>query len=289
MRALHAVRRASSSFGNQPEADTTHSQGQPSPGTAHEEGAEGGPGSGRARRVLVVAVALAGVALVPLSLLLSGPGDRHRPSPARQEADNDALGTGRQESRPGALLPSDHPADGTTGARDEDKGRKKEGGEAGADRGSDGGGATPTATTGASRRDGTDTATDPATDAGNQISALVGLQSGKCLTAGGGAQLTIRTCTGAAAQMWDFRPDGTIRSQGLCMDLATTSKSNGTAIRTATCDGDASQQFQLNAVDDLVARIATKCADVYDAKSTNGTPVILWPCTGTANQTWHRR
>ncbi|MFF5900838.1 RICIN domain-containing protein [Streptomyces argenteolus] len=145
---------------------------------------------------------------------------------------------------------------------------------------------------------GTPVASTPASDAkkpGAKAApvtgqALIGQQSGKCLSAGdGGAQLTIRTCDGSAGQRWEFRSDGTARSQGQCMDLAGTSKDNGTAIRVSPCTGAASQQFRLNATDDLVAGFAAKCVDVYDGQSADGTRAVLWPCTGAANQTWTRR
>ncbi|ODA71921.1 hypothetical protein APS67_003791 [Streptomyces sp. AVP053U2] len=40
---------------------------------------------------------------------------------------------------------------------------------------------------------------------------------------------------------------------------------------------------------DLVSlKAGDKCADVWWGKEANGTPVRLWPCTGTAHQTWRR-
>ncbi|MFP8885415.1 ricin-type beta-trefoil lectin domain protein [Streptomyces mangrovi] len=116
--------------------------------------------------------------------------------------------------------------------------------------------------------------------------------SGKCLSAGrgtDGTQLVLSTCNGSAEQRWDFRPDGTIRSKGLCMDVAWASKENGTAIQVARCSGNPAQRFHLNETEDLVAGIADKCVDVYDGRTADGTPAILWPCTGSANQTWYRR
>ncbi|MFJ8982489.1 RICIN domain-containing protein [Streptomyces sp. NPDC102282] len=114
-------------------------------------------------------------------------------------------------------------------------------------------------------------------------------QSGKCLSGGSaGTPLTIRGCKGSADQRWEFRSDGTVRSQGLCMDLVGASKDNGTFVRVASCTGAAAQQFHLNATDDLVSRFAAKCVDVYDSRSADGTRAILWPCSGAANQTWTR-
>ncbi|WP_338674824.1 ricin-type beta-trefoil lectin domain protein [Streptomyces sp. SCSIO 30461] len=138
--------------------------------------------------------------------------------------------------------------------------------------------------------------TPPKSDAGDGERSskagyfLIGRDAGMCLhPSSAGNQLTLAKCDGQDEQRWDFRPDGTIRSKGLCMDVAWGSRENGTAIQVARRSGNPAQQFYLNVTEDLVARIATKCVDIYDGQTANGTPAILWPCTGSANQTWFRR
>ncbi|MER5552009.1 RICIN domain-containing protein [Streptomyces sp. NPDC002793] len=119
--------------------------------------------------------------------------------------------------------------------------------------------------------------------------ALVSAQTGKCLSAGSGkdgTQLVLWTCDGSASQRWDFRSDGTVRALNMCMDVAWASTENLTAIQVAHCSGNQAQQFRLNSTQDLVAGIAGKCVDIYMGRTANGTPAVLFPCSGDPNQTW---
>jgi len=130
---------------------------------------------------------------------------------------------------------------------------------------------------------------------------LVSHASDKCLTQHHGPQterstpLTISTCTGAANQLWEFLPDDTIRSQGMCMDLTNGRTADLTVIGSTRCNGTAAQRFYLNGADDLTslkasdARGKLMCVDVYDGRTADGSQVILWPCTGQANASWSRR
>ena len=104
-----------------------------------------------------------------------------------------------------------------------------------------------------------------------------------------GSPLQIWDCNGRNWQKWDFRPDGTIRSMGLCMDVAWGSAQNGAAIQLAVCSGNPAQQFRLNSSNDLVNPQANKCVDVKDQKTGNGTRLQLWDCNGQDNQKWSTR
>jgi hypothetical protein len=118
---------------------------------------------------------------------------------------------------------------------------------------------------------------------------LVSDDSSKCATATAatdGSKLAIQPCTSSSVQQWTLMSDNTIRTGGLCMDLSGGSTANLTRIQIAACDGSPAQQFKLNATDDLVALMVIKCVDVLDGKPDDGQPLVLWPCTGTANQTW---
>ncbi|MER5787668.1 RICIN domain-containing protein [Streptomyces sp. NPDC001980] len=121
---------------------------------------------------------------------------------------------------------------------------------------------------------------------------LIGTGSGRCIdvtNAGGdGTRLEILDCSGAAKQKWVFQSDGTIRSLGLCMDLAWGNTANGTAIQVAKCSGNRAQLFYLSAQGDLVSALADKCVDVTDNATANGTKLQLWTCSGTANQKWRK-
>ncbi|GAA2344455.1 RICIN domain-containing protein [Dactylosporangium salmoneum] len=121
--------------------------------------------------------------------------------------------------------------------------------------------------------------------------AIVGVQSGLCLSANAGtdgAALTIARCNGSAVQHWEALSDGTIRSVGLCMDAAWASTDNLTQIQVARCSGNPAQQWRLNtSTNDLVDVQANKCADVYQQGTAPGSSVKLFPCNGQSNQKWY--
>ncbi|MEU1401262.1 RICIN domain-containing protein, partial [Streptomyces sp. NPDC005728] len=101
-----------------------------------------------------------------------------------------------------------------------------------------------------------------------------------------GTQLQLRDCAGTANQKWDFRGDGTLRSVGMCMDVAWGSKDDGAHIQLARCSGNPAQQFVLSQAGDLVNPQANKCVDAMDNGTGNGTKLQLWTCSGTPNQKW---
>ncbi|MHC3472986.1 ricin-type beta-trefoil lectin domain protein, partial [Streptomyces sp. 7R007] len=101
-----------------------------------------------------------------------------------------------------------------------------------------------------------------------------------------GTRLQLWDCAGSANQKWDFRGDGTVRSLGMCMDVAWGSKDDGAAIQLARCSGNPAQQFVLSQAGDLVNPQADKCVDATDNGTGNGTKLQLWTCSGTPNQKW---
>ncbi|MEU5822926.1 RICIN domain-containing protein [Streptomyces sp. NPDC047803] len=124
--------------------------------------------------------------------------------------------------------------------------------------------------------------------------ALFGHASNRCIEmvahkGADGSPLQIANCTGKNWQKWDFRPDGTIRSMGLCMDVAWGSHDNGAVIQIAWCSGNPAQQFVLSADHDLVNPQANKCVDVKNAQTGGGARLQLWDCNGQDNQKWSRR
>ncbi|MFG3249658.1 ricin-type beta-trefoil lectin domain protein [Streptomyces sp. NPDC048187] len=123
---------------------------------------------------------------------------------------------------------------------------------------------------------------------------IYGHASDRCIEVAGhkwrdGAPLQIADCTGKNWQKWDFRPDGTIRSLGLCMDATWGGTANGTVVQVAVCSGNPAQQFILAGPRDLVNVQANKCVDVVDADNGNGARLQLWECNGQDNQKWSTR
>ncbi|MEU1049280.1 ricin-type beta-trefoil lectin domain protein [Streptomyces sp. NPDC005897] len=123
---------------------------------------------------------------------------------------------------------------------------------------------------------------------------IYGHASNRCIEVTGhkwrdGAPLQIADCTGKNWQKWDFRPDGTIRSLGLCMDATWGGTANGTVVQVAVCSGNPAQQFILAGPQDLVNVQANKCVDVVDEKTGNGARLQLWKCNGRDHQKWSTR
>ncbi len=70
---------------------------------------------------------------------------------------------------------------------------------------------------------------------------------------------------------------------GKCVDVASASSANGTAIQLWTCNGSNAQQWT---VQGSTIRALGKCMDVAGAGTANGTVVQLWECNGTGAQNW---
>ncbi|WP_331739172.1 ricin-type beta-trefoil lectin domain protein (plasmid) [Streptomyces atratus] len=120
--------------------------------------------------------------------------------------------------------------------------------------------------------------------------SIRGHASGRCIDVtdgkGDGTPLQIWDCSGSSQQTWRFMGDGTVRSMGLCMDVAWGATSNGAVIQLATCNGGPAQRFRLNSSHDLVGLQAGKCVDVKERHASNGSRLQLWDCNGQGHQKW---
>jgi hypothetical protein len=101
-----------------------------------------------------------------------------------------------------------------------------------------------------------------------------------------GTPLQLWDCAGSSNQKWVFASDGSVRSLGLCMDLALASTADNTQIQLVNCNGGWAQKFTLNAAHDLVNPTADKCVTANG--SGNGSRLVLRSCAGTTNQKWHK-
>lgn len=115
-------------------------------------------------------------------------------------------------------------------------------------------------------------------------------RTGLCVSSGqtgDGTRLTLKTCAEEASQWWDFRKDGTIRSRGLCMDIAWAASEDGTAIQVAVCSGNKAQDWRLNDKGGIISGLNGKSVGVdLGAKDK---PLELWIYVGNAEQTWRQR
>jgi poly(hydroxyalkanoate) depolymerase family esterase len=138
--------------------------------------------------------------------------------------------------------------------------------------------------------DGTSSPTTPPPSSGT--TTLVGVASGRCLDVPGGSsangtQPNIWDCHGGTNQQWAVSGQ-TIRSLGKCLD-APTNATAGVKAQLWDCNGQTNQQWNLNA-DGTIRNVQSGlCLDVNHAATANGSPVILWTCTASANQRWARR
>ncbi|WP_428964155.1 ricin-type beta-trefoil lectin domain protein [Micromonospora fluostatini] len=118
---------------------------------------------------------------------------------------------------------------------------------------------------------------------------LVNARTGYCVSSGkggDGAPLTLQKCREDASQWWVFRTDGTVRSQGLCMDVAWADTADGTPVQLAHCSGNAAQKWQWHPErKSLMSGLAPQsCLDHEGVKL--GAPLNLWWCVFNPEQTW---
>lgn len=71
---------------------------------------------------------------------------------------------------------------------------------------------------------------------------------------------------------------------GKCLDVASGSSANGTAVQLYDCNGSTAQQWTVQA--DGSVRALGKCLDVTSASTADGAKVQLYDCNGTGAQQW---
>ncbi|MYW68573.1 chitinase [Streptomyces sp. SID8379] len=71
---------------------------------------------------------------------------------------------------------------------------------------------------------------------------------------------------------------------GKCLDVASASSANGTAVQLYDCNGTAAQQWTVGT--DGTIRALGKCLDVTGNSTANGARLQLWDCAGGTNQKW---
>ncbi|MEU1401049.1 glycoside hydrolase [Streptomyces sp. NPDC005728] len=112
--------------------------------------------------------------------------------------------------------------------------------------------------------------------------ALVGKQSGKCLTADASGA-AIATCTGAAGQAWSYDAQGTLKGSDGYLTAGTS------GLTSAAATGDGTQRWLLNSNGQIVNEASGQCLDVSGQATADGSKVILYSCTGGSNEAWTRQ
>jgi glucosylceramidase len=98
---------------------------------------------------------------------------------------------------------------------------------------------------------------------------------------------TTATFTWSGTQSGDGGGGGTGQITGLggkCVDVASGSSANGTAVQLYDCNGSTAQQWTVGS--DGTIRALGKCMDLTSAGTANGTQVQLYDCNGSGAQQW---
>lgn len=251
--------------------------------------AEARPAPPRRRAWMVLAGAVAAAVLIAVPLLLvTSPGrpERHTGSSAADRTVSGGRPGAPPPSWPGARPSVSPPATGSPTPSATASAKPGKGGGHPATTGKGG-----QATHGGGSGPGHSSSSSGSGAAGSSTRSITSYASHRCISvsarvAKDGSPLEIRDCGGASWQKWSFPSDGSVRSMGMCMDVAWGSSDNGTTIQLARCNGGAAQRFDLNGAGDLVNLGADKCVDVKDKQTANGTRLQLWDCAGTSNQKW---
>jgi streptogrisin C len=86
---------------------------------------------------------------------------------------------------------------------------------------------------------------------------------------------------------WVFHDDGTIRNQGMCMDLPNGSTRDGAVVQVVYCTGSPDQQFRRDGNGLIVSALTgDKCVDLRDPDDGIKFKVRLFPCQGDDSQVW---
>ncbi|AHH94555.1 chitinase [Kutzneria albida] len=111
--------------------------------------------------------------------------------------------------------------------------------------------------------------------------------AGKCVDVASASN-----ANGTAVQLYDCNgtnaqqwtlSGNTLRALGKCLDVASANSANGTKVQLYECNGSAAQQWTVSG---NTLRALGKCLDATGNSSANGTALQLWDCTGSANQQW---
>ncbi|MEV6007047.1 ricin-type beta-trefoil lectin domain protein [Streptomyces sp. NPDC051976] len=113
--------------------------------------------------------------------------------------------------------------------------------------------------------------------------------SGRCADIPGGntsdgTQADLWDCNGGANQFFADYSDGTLRTLGKCLTAA--SSASLTPVTLATCGTSPGQNWTYNATAQTLSPFSGMCLDASGGGTGNGTPLILYACSGAANQQW---
>jgi hypothetical protein len=128
----------------------------------------------------------------------------------------------------------------------------------------------------------TPTATASATGTVTGLSGLCLANQNSLNTSGN--PIGVTGCNGSAGQQWSPYSDGTLRTQGGCLDVVSAGTTSGTDVDWYPCNGSAAQNWTHQAGGELVNPSSGLCLTVPGANT--GARLDIETCTGSAQQKW---
>ena len=128
----------------------------------------------------------------------------------------------------------------------------------------------------------TPTATASATGTVTGLSGLCLANQNSLNTSGN--PIGVSGCNGSAGQQWSPYSDGTLRTQGGCLDVVSAGTSSGTNVDWYPCNGTAAQNWTHQANGELVNPSSGLCLTVPGANT--GARLDIETCTDSAQQQW---
>jgi large repetitive protein len=104
-----------------------------------------------------------------------------------------------------------------------------------------------------------------------------------------GTKVQLWTCTGAANQVWQPWPDGTLRNpaSGRCLDVSAGGTANGTNVWLWDCIPNAANQLWRPQPDGSWKNpVSGRCLDLNGPSSADGTQAWIWDCYSGPGQKW---
>jgi hypothetical protein len=99
-----------------------------------------------------------------------------------------------------------------------------------------------------------------------------------------GNPIGVAGCNGSAGQQWSPYTDGTLRTQGGCLDVVSAGTTSGTNVDWYPCNGTAAQGWTHQSGGELVNPASGLC--LTDPGGNTGARLDIETCTGSAQQQW---
>jgi hypothetical protein len=97
--------------------------------------------------------------------------------------------------------------------------------------------------------------------------------------------INVATCNGAAGETWSPYTDGTLRTQGGCLDVTSAGKTSGTTVDWYPCNATAAQGWTVQSNKELVNPNSGLC--LTDPGGNTASRLDIETCTGSAQQLWN--